>query len=716
MSYSGKHFSVQSLDGNRWELIMDSTGESVNTFSAAAIEELNQAVEFINKQKISGLLIRSGKNSFIAGANIFEFLDAFQKNEQELARWIGLNQKLFSRIEDLPFPTVVAIQGFALGGGCEFALSADYRVLSNDAKMGLPETKLGIIPGWGGTVRLPRLIGVDSAIEWIASGGTFSAAHALTFGAADAVVPTAQLRDLALQQLDRAINGELDWKAARARKMNPVSLTSNERAMVFSVSKAFVAGQAGPNYPAPVLAIESMEKGSALTRDAAMDVEAAVFAKAAKTEAAIALVSVFLGDQSVKKIAKTHAKGGQKINQAAVVGAGIMGGGIAYQSATSKTPIIMKDITPAALELGLGEAAKLLDKQVSRGKLSTKEMAETLGRIRATLTYGDFTSAQLVIEAVVENLSIKRKVLAELESSCSPDTIITSNTSTLSIDDLAKDLKRPEKFLGMHFFNPVPKMPLIEVIRGAKTSPEALATTVAYASSLGKTPIVVRDCPGFLVNRVLFPYFAGFFRLIHDGASMDAVDKTMQKWGWPMGPAYLLDVVGLDTAVHANSVMASAFPDRMKADFPLAIEAFLKEGRLGQKNLKGFYDYAPDKKGIPQKKSSEVALQLINKMRDGRSQEFSESEIIERMMIPMVLECIRCLDEKIVDSPAEVDMALLYGLGFPPFRGGLFRWVDQVGTAQLLDWTQKYKSLGGPYSAPKSLQARANSNSKFHQQ
>jgi 3-hydroxyacyl-CoA dehydrogenase/enoyl-CoA hydratase/3-hydroxybutyryl-CoA epimerase/enoyl-CoA isomerase len=303
-------------------------------------------------------------------------------------------------------------------------------------------------------------------------------------------------------------------------------------------------------------------------------------------------------------------------------------------------------------------------------------------------------------------------VFGEVESLLREDTIIASNTSTISITSLAEGLQRPQNFVGMHFFNPVHMMPLVEVIRGARSSDEAIATTVALAQKMGKTPIVVNDCPGFLVNRVLFPYFAGFHMLLRDGADFQAVDKAMERFGWPMGPAYLMDVVGMDTAVHAAEVMAEGFPDRMRPDFKATTAMLVEAGRLGQKNGKGYYVYAPDKKGRPKKGVDATTYELIAPVVAQR-RDFTADEIVARCMLPMVNEIARCLEEKIVSTPYEADMALIYGIGFPPFRGGACRYVDQIGAANFVALCDKYASLGKLYEAPGLLRDMAASGRKF---
>ncbi|KZZ45651.1 multifunctional fatty acid oxidation complex subunit alpha, partial [Oleiphilus sp. HI0085] len=474
-----------------------------------------------------------------------EFTDLFAGSEEELIANNLQANAVFSAIEDLPFPSVTAINGIALGGGFEMCLSTDYRVMSPTAKVGLPEVKLGIFPGFGGTVRLPRLIGADNAIEWIAGTKEYKAPDALKFGAVDAVVDADKLEAAAIDLVKQAVAGKLDYKARREEKTSKLKLNPMESMMTFETAKGFVAGQAGPNYPAPVEAIKAMQKHSGMARDKAIEVEAKGFAKMAKTSVSASLIGLFLNDQALKAQAKALEPKASEVKKAAVLGAGIMGGGIAYQSALKGTPIIMKDIAQAGIDLGLSEASKLLTKRVSKGKMKAEKMAEVLNSIDPALSYGDFGDVDLVVEAVVENPKVKDIVLCEVEDQVSEDTILTSNTSTISIDLLAKNLKRPENFCGMHFFNPVHMMPLVEVIRGEKTSEETIATTVAYAKAMGKTPVVVNDCPGFLVNRILFPYFGGFAALVRDGADFQRVDKIMEKFGWPMGPAYLLDVVGM---------------------------------------------------------------------------------------------------------------------------------------------------------------------------
>ncbi|WP_263264956.1 fatty acid oxidation complex subunit alpha FadB [Pseudomonas sp. RIT-PI-S] len=713
MIYEGKAITVKALESGIVELNFDLKGESVNKFNRLTLNELREAVEALKADaSVKGVVVTSGKDVFIVGADITEFVDNFKLPEAELTAGNLEVNKIFSDFEDLPYPTVVAINGIALGGGLEMALAADFRVMSTAAKIGLPEVKLGIYPGFGGTVRLPRLIGADNAIEWIASGKEQRPDDALKVRAVDVVVAPEQLRDAALDLVKRAIAGEIDHLARRQPKLEKIKLNAIEQMMIFETAKGFVAGQAGPNYPAPVEAIKAIQKAANFGRDKALEIEAAGFVKMAKTSAAESLIGLFLNDQELKRKAKIYDKQARDVKQAAVLGAGIMGGGIAYQSAYKGTPILMKDINEKGIEQGLNEASKLLGKQVEKGRLTPAKMAVALNAIRPTLSYGDFGHVDIVVEAVVENPKVKQAVLAEVEGQVKEDTILASNTSTISISLLAKALKRPENFVGMHFFNPVHMMPLVEVIRGEKSSEEAVATTVAYAKKMGKNPIVVNDCPGFLVNRVLFPYFGGFAKLVSAGVDFVRIDKVMEKFGWPMGPAYLMDVVGIDTGHHGRDVMAEGFPDRMKDDRRSAIDALYEADRLGQKNGKGFYAYETDKRGKPKKVADAAVLEVLKPV-IYEQREVTDEDIINWMMIPLCLETVRCLEDGIVETAAEADMGLVYGIGFPPFRGGALRYIDSIGVAEFVAIADRYADLGPLYHPTEKLREMARTGQRF---
>jgi 3-hydroxyacyl-CoA dehydrogenase/enoyl-CoA hydratase/3-hydroxybutyryl-CoA epimerase/enoyl-CoA isomerase len=713
--YAGENIFVTLNANGLAELIFDVKNSAVNIFNAQTVKELSEALSVLeNATDLKGLLIASDKKGFIAGADITEFAPVFAEGKAKIAQLLNNSNANFNRIESLPFPVVVAINGFALGGGCEIVLACDYRIASETARIGLPETRLGIIPGWGGTVRLPRIAGIETAVEWIATAKEQKASAALNAGVIDGVSSDEHLRAVALRTLLQCVDGQLDYLARRQQKQAPLQHTAIELNMAFLTCKAMVAAQAGKHYPAPLAAVIAMEKSASMSRDDALKVETDTFIAMAQTSVALSLSGIFLNDQLLSKKAKALAKTSDvHIAKSAVLGAGIMGGGIAYQSALKKIPIKMKDVQQAGLNVGLSEANKLLTKRVERGRLSIAEMGDVLNRIEPCLHYDGFDQLDIVVEAVVENPKIKAAVLSEVEQQVSNHAVLASNTSTISIDSLAKSLQRPENFCGMHFFNPVHAMPLVEVIRGTQTSDNTIATTVAYANAMGKKPVVVNDCPGFLVNRVLFPYFAGFSMLLRDGADFQQVDRVMESWGWPMGPAYLLDVVGIDTCVHAAAVMAEGFPARMQHDFTSAADALFEAGRLGQKNSKGFYNYALDKKGKLSKVVTQESIDLIAP-HVSQKHAFSDEEIIERMMIPMATELARCLEEGIVASPAEADMALIYGVGFPPFRGGVFRWLDSVGITGFCTAIKNHENLGKLYQATEGMLLRAQDDACYY--
>jgi 3-hydroxyacyl-CoA dehydrogenase / enoyl-CoA hydratase / 3-hydroxybutyryl-CoA epimerase / enoyl-CoA isomerase len=712
MIYEGQSLRCEMLENSIAEVIFDSQTGSVNKFDKDTLAELKAVIEALNAADgVRGAIVTSAKGVFIVGADITEFLAMFKESREQMIAWCEQANAIFSGFEDLPFPTAVALNGFALGGGMEMALSCDFRIASAAARVGLPETQLGIIPGFGGTTRLPRLIGFDNAIEWIATAKPQKPDAALKVGAIDAVVEQDALKQVAIQMVTDAADGKLDWKARRKQKQDPLKLNKLESMMAFNVAKGVVGAKALPHYPAPMEAIRVMEESARMSRDDALKVEHDGFVNVCQTSQARAMVQIFLSDQLLKAKAKKAAKTATKeVKQAAVLGAGIMGGGIAYQSASKGIPVVMKDINQAALELGMNEAIKILSKGVKLGKLTADKMAQVVATITPTLDYSNVKHADLVVEAVVENPKVKDSVLREVESIIADDAILTSNTSTISIDLLATNLKRPELFCGMHFFNPVHKMPLVEVIRGSKTSDETVAATVAYASAMGKSAVVVEDCPGFYVNRVLFPYFRGFSLLVNEGADFRQVDKVMTKFGWPMGPAYLMDVVGIDTGYHCAGVLAEGYPDRMSMIEGDVIEKLYQDKKYGQKTGSGFYTYGVDKKGKPKKEFVEGVFGLIGTP----DKQYEDQEIVERMMLPLIFEVARCLDEGIVATAEEADMALLYGIGFPPFRGGALKYADEIGLANIVAMAEKYQSLGTCYEVPASFKAMAENNQTFY--
>ncbi len=698
--YHGQALRLETLEDGFAELVLDLEGSSVNKLDRSTFDELLEAVQLLEQMTLRGLLVRSAKPAFVVGADITEFPALFEAGEPALRALLERTLMIFARLEALPYPSVSAITGVALGGGLELALATDYRVLAENAQLGLPEVSLGLCPGFGGTVRLPRLIGALPALEWMLGGKPHKAETALAAGAADKVVPAESLRDEALALL-RQVAGSRDWTAQRLRKQQPATVSQGLSAL---------GERLDPRYPAAGAMLEAVQGHAALPLEQALKIETETFIRLAAGPEAASLVGLFLADQAVRKQARRFAANAVSVHQAAVLGAGIMGGGIAYQSAASGTPILMKDIRPEALDLGMRTATAQLDRQVAKGRLSKADKTATLARISPTLEWQGFAEVDLVVEAVVERLDVKAAVLAEAERWLSDDAVLTSNTSTISIDRLATGLQRPERFCGMHFFNPVPMMPLVEVIRGRHTSETALARTVAFALALGKTPIVVRDCPGFLVNRVLFPYFNGFNRLLADGVDFARIDRVMEAFGWPMGPAYLADVIGLDTMVHADRVLQEGYPSRMQHDGEPLMERLLAAGRLGQKNGRGFYIYGTDASTPGQREPSAEARALLG----APSSEVSDQDIIDRLMIPLCLETVRCLEDGIVDSAAEADMGLVLGLGFPRFRGGALRYIQNLGLAEFAARAERHARHGELYRLTTDFRARLQSGQRYY--
>lgn len=714
MVYQGVNINVIDIDNGILECIFDAEG-SVNKFDQKTFVDFDKALAAIkNYSTARGLLITSTKKDLLVGADINEFLSTFALAETALVDWIKKATDHFDALEDLPIPTVVCINGFALGGGCEFALSCDFRIADTTAKIGLPEVKLGIMPGFGGTVRLPRLIGLDNAVEWITTASIYKAEQALDVGVLDAVVAPDNLKEAALTTLKQAISGKLNWQQKRAPKLQPLLLNKTESFMSMATCKAMVLAKAGMHYPAPLQVLKTLQTCITLDRHSAMLIENQDFSRLAKTKEATAQVGIYLADQTIKGKAKQAAKVATKnIEKVSVLGAGIMGGGIAYQSAYKNIPTILKDITQPALTLGIHTASDILTSLHAKKRISLEKLTKTLTNITPTLSYHEVRTADIIIEAVVENIDIKSAVLYEVEKGVTPNTIITSNTSTISINALAKQLERKENFCGMHFFNPVHKMPLVEVIRGKDTSNETIANVVAYATKIGKSAIVVNDCPGFYVNRVLFPYLAAFSQLLLAGKSFTEIDSVMEKtFGWPMGPAFLLDVVGIDTAFHCTGVMQKGFPERMQKIHNDPVALLFDAGFYGKKSSKGFYLHAKDKSGKPTKKLNDEAKQLVNKQCRGIS-ELSDDDIVHRLMIPMVIEVVRCLEENIIETAYEADIGLVYGLGFPPFRGGPIRYLENMGLDCFIQLADSFSALGALYQVTDGMREMAESKQSY---
>ena len=708
MLFKGQYFNILTTEPGIAELVFDTAGKP-NILSQQSIQELGEAISVLKQhQDLNGLLIRSGKKDFCLGADITEFTQLFRNgDEAELKDKLQFAHSVMNAIEDLPVPVVAAVAGNALGGGCELALTADFRIVGTSASLGLPEVRLGIIPGWGGTVRLPRIVGVEKAIELITGSKTVKATDALHFGMVDGVVDDDNLQASALATLKRAIAGELDWQGRKEECRSPMNLSEPERNLAIATASGLVSKAAGKFYVAPMAALNNIAKNITQERDQALSFEREAFTHCAQTEVAQCLIGIYLADTAVKARGRQQAGEHRGPETAAIIGAGIMGGGIAYQSASKGVRVTMKDINQSALELGMSEVSGLLLKRLSKKRIKPEQMVEVLNRIVPTLHEGPVTDAEVIVEAVVERMDIKHSVLKHLEQITMGKAVLTSNTSTLPISKLANALERPENFCGMHFFNPVHMMPMVEVIRGEKTSDETIAKVVAYARKIGKTPIVVGDCPGFYVNRLLVPYFLAFNSLLVEGVEMASIDKAMEKgFGWPMGPAYLADVIGMDTCVHVMDTMSNGYPDRMALPEVDAFTLMNDAERFGQKNSKGFYCYEKDRRGRLKKKACETS---VNRLADvcAPAKEVTADTVVERMMLPMLFEAVRALDDGIIACVEDGDMAMVYGAGFPPFRGGLFRYMDNLGLAEVVRLSDQYRHLGKLYDAPASLRAMA---------
>lgn len=718
--YSGQTLTLNMIDNDFAELNFNNLSGSVNKFDQQTLAELETAVSMLTRgASIKGLLVSSSKSVFVVGADITEFSAMFAAPKEEFIAGAQHVNGLFSAIEDLPYPSVAAINGFALGGGLEVCLACDSRVMNTRSAIGLPETGLGIIPGWGGTVRLPRLVGFAIAAQWISSGVQQAAQAALESGAVDQLAEPEDVRNAALALLTSHVNGERDFEQRRVHKRSALNISSDEITQISDKLQGNILGRTGTKYPAPLKVIDLLSTAILVDRDSAVHLENQAFYEVCHTPEARALVGLFLGAQFVVKQAKVRSvpfkDETQSITSAAVIGAGIMGGGIAYQNALKGYSVVMKDIAQPALDLGMREASKLLNKGVQRGKLTEVKSAQIISQIQPTLDDNAISDSNMIVEAVVELESVKTKVLAAVEAQLSnPESIITSNTSTISITSLGESLQRPENFCGMHFFNPVHAMPLVEIIRGEKTSDKTIAAVCAYTLSLGKKPIVVNDCPGFLVNRVLFATMFGMEMLIAEGADFQQIDHALETWGLPMGPAYLSDVVGLDTIVHCYSVMLAGIPERFIEISPARPSAMLVDAnRLGQKNGLGYYGYQNDERGRAAKAPDPAVIQSFEEQ-FGTARPFDEQEIVTRVLLPMGMEMARCLEEGIVASPTEADMALIYGLGFPSFRGGICRWMDEIGLAEICALGDQYSHISPLYKPTDRMRDMAANGETFY--
>tara|TARA_Y100000034_G_scaffold35064_2_gene43034 strand:- start:18537 stop:20516 length:1980 start_codon:yes stop_codon:yes gene_type:complete len=639
-----KNFNVKNHDGVV-EVNIDCENSSGNAFSKAVLDELNVILDTLD-HNVSGLAFTSAKSTFVVGADVNEIL-ACAQNEKEIIDFIRYGQKTFNRIEDMPFATVALINGTAMGGGLEIALACDYRIVVDDdsLQLALPETKLGILPAWGGTTRLPRLIGADNALDLICSGKSLRPKQALKMGLVDGVVGKEELACSMFASGGFSTNDTLS--KIRAQKKGPLKLNMIEAMMVFKGAEGMVSKAAGPHYPAPMTVLNVIKEGRKLVRDDALELEVNAAVELAQLDVTANLIGLFLKEQAVKAKNRKLSKGVSVPKTVSVMGAGTMGGDIAYLTANKGFPTHLHDMNDGVAVAAKNRAKAYLMDKVKKNYISVDEMTGVLDN----LVVGNSWPKDIAIEAIYEDFDAKVGVIKALGDA----EMVVSNTSTISITALSEATGRD--VCGMHFFNPVKKMPLVEVVRGRNTSEEAVAKVVALSLKLGKTPIVVNDCAGFLVNRLLFPYLMAFDKIVSQGWDFDEIDKCMKEWGWPMGPATLCDLVGLDIVYYAGKIMSEAYGWELHENGPIA--TLNASGNLGQKTGRGFYHWK-EKRG--KQVSNGVAY---SKGKAGFN------DIVSHLIAPMCREAELLIEEGIVDSWDEIDLAVIMGLGFPPFRGGL---------------------------------------------
>lgn len=703
-------------------LTLDDPQSGANVLSRHVLDAFEKYFNELDERKgVAGLVIRSAKpGMFIAGADLKEFATWLDAPKEEVASYCRRGQLLFGRLTRANYVSVAAIDGMCVGGGAELAMWCDRRVFTTNEKTayGFPEVKLGLFPGWGGTARAPRMLGLSNAVELVTGGENIDPRTAALMGLANDIVNlSAGTGDALLAAATRMIRAEQEsgeFRADRERWDGPVSISETELGFLGATASAYIQQQTKGHYPAPLAALEVMLGAAGVGVDAACQMEAEEFAKLFGSPINRALLNVFFLTDRNKKSSGAPANGTpRKIKAASVVGAGIMGQGIAAANVKRNIPVALMDTDQAAIVRGvqgvLNEVA--YNKQLKAPDV--KRAVELAPLVNGTLSDVELSRADIIVEAIIEKRDAKQKLFARIEPLIGDDAILCSNTSTIPITQLADGLDIPERFCGLHFFNPVRQMPLVEVIRGRRTSDETIVTAAAYARSLGKSPIVMNDGPGFLVNRLLLPYMNEAALLLCEGASIKEVEKAAKSYGMPMGPFTLYDVVGIDVAVHAGRTMAEAFPERV---VPASIvDQLFKRGRIGQKAGKGFFDYGPSRGGKPPRGTdSEEVAQLIEGCRTGPPRKFSQEELTDRLFLPMLVEATRILEDKIVTDVRDVDLGLILGIGFPPFRGGLFFWADQVGIAKIVGKLQQYSSLGKRYEVTSMLQKLAESNSKFY--
>lgn len=698
---------LQVRDDGLATLIFDLPGKKVNVFTLQVLEEFQALLQDLPSQRdIKALLLLSGKPAtFIAGFDVEEIAGVTDPRAAEEGSRIG--HRLFDAWSRLPFATVVAVQGTCLGGGTELSLASDYIVISDrpDIRIGLPEVRLGIVPAWGGCSRLPRRVGLTAAFDVILAGKAINPRKAFKIGLVDALLPNAGFlhyaRDFAMQIMAGT------KPKTRPRDLKSKLLDGNPlgRGIAFKQARKQVMAKTGGHYPAPLRAIEVMEVAVTKGLEAGLEAEARATAELAVSPVSKNLVHVFRLMEGAKN--QTLPAAPHDVRTTAVLGAGVMGGGIAQLIADRvDLPVRLKDVALEPLGSGLAHAAGLFKKQVQRKRSSPAEAKRKMNLLQPTLDYSGFQRTDLVIEAVVERLDIKQKVFADVASRAPEDAVLASNTSSLSIDLIGRDTPHPERVVGMHFFNPVHRMPLVEVVRGDATGDEAVSTVVEFSRRLGKTPVIVGDGPGFLVNRLLGFYMTEALWLLNEGHRIEAIDGAMIDWGMPLGPLGLIDEVGTDVAVKVAHILGSAFGDRLP--LPEWVDRIAESDRLGTKSGRGIYRYSGRLRREPDPSTYEL-LGLVQPNRGAAA-----TDMVDRLVLPMVNEAARCLEEGIATCAGDVDLAMIMGTGFPPFRGGLCRWADRQGLAEIVSLLQELATqVGDRYRPSRALEQAAEAGGMY---
>jgi 3-hydroxyacyl-CoA dehydrogenase/enoyl-CoA hydratase/3-hydroxybutyryl-CoA epimerase len=672
-------------------------GEPVNKLTAAVKVEFEALlIRLRDDAEIKGVVLISGKpDTFIAGADIEEFTALTTQTEAERLSFEG--QEMVSRVETLPKPVVAAIHGACLGGGLELALACHYRVATDHPKtqLGLPEVQLGLIPGAGGTQRLPRLIGLRASLDLILSGKSERAGKALRLGLVDEVVPPSILRRTALAAAQRLVRDGVPRRNPHGGLPNLfLDRTPAGRRIVYRGARAQVLKRTGGHYPAPLAALETVRVGLEHGITAGLAEEHHAFGQLAVGDVSRKLVQIFFATTALKKDdgIPPGSANPRQIRRLAVVGAGFMGAGIAGTAALNvEVDTRLKDADLGKVGKGIAAATGILRDRLERRRITRPQYERLSALLSGSDTYAGFRRADLVIEAVFEELGVKRKVLAEVEAVTGPDTIFASNTSTIPIREIAAEAKRPDRVLGMHFFSPVEKMPLLEVIPTDLTAPEAIVTAVRFGRRMGKTVIVVSDRPGFWVNRILSPYLSEAGLMVAEGVPTERIDRAATAWGFPVGPVALLDEIGLDVAHKAAQTMRAAFGERMKGSDSL--DRMLAAGRLGRKNGRGFYRYRKGRKAGP-----DGAVYGVLGVRPAEN--VTDEQIERRLVYAMLNEAGAACAESVVRSPRDGDIGAIYGIGFPAFRGGPLRLIDDLGASRVVSTLQELENQFGERFRP----------------